>query len=55
MFFSGKLSMDGGSHLPFSFWLMEMADKFPIEKIKRLKSLIQRKFFFSLLSSITLM
>lgn len=47
--------MDGGSHLPFSFWLMEMADKFPIEKIKRLKSLIQRKFFFSLLSSITLM
>lgn len=45
MSFIGKFYADGGSDIPFSLWLSELADKFPKEKIDQLKFLIECKFF----------
>lgn len=45
MSFIGTFYAEGGSSIPFSIWLSELAEKFPKEKTDTLKLLIQCKFF----------
>lgn len=44
MSFIGTFYAEGGSGIPFSIWLSELAEKFPKEKMDTLKFLIQCKF-----------